>query len=153
MLNVNRWNLSYSSHHHIVIDKSFLLELPYVPTITHKVRLVLLDHYSDVIINAMAKSSASRLCCSTVCSGADQRKYQSSVPLAFMRGVPWWPEDSPHKGPITRKMFPFDDVIMYRSVLPIYFMLTPIVGWYQSNNPDEHGEWFGLIHRKQSSWY
>ena len=24
----------------------------------------------------------------------------------------WWPVDSPHKGPVTRKMFPFDDVIM-----------------------------------------
>ena len=24
-----------------------------------------------------------------------------------------WPVNSPHKGPVTRKMFPFDDVIMY----------------------------------------
>ena len=27
-------------------------------------------------------------------------------------GNPSWPVDSPHKGPATRKMFPFDDVIM-----------------------------------------
>ena len=36
------------------------------------------------------------------------RKHQSSASLALMR----WPMDSPHKGPVTRKMFPFDDVIM-----------------------------------------
>ena len=30
-----------------------------------------------------------------------------------MRGIHWWPVYSPHKWPVTRKMFPFDDVIMY----------------------------------------
>ena len=49
---------------------------------------------------------------STVCSDAEQRKYQSSASLAFVRGIRWWPVISPHKGPVTRKMFPFDDVIM-----------------------------------------
>ena len=29
--------------------------------------------------------------CSTVCSGADQRKHQSSAPLAFVRGIHRWP--------------------------------------------------------------
>ena len=50
--------------------------------------------------------------CSTVCSGADQRKHQISASLAFVRGIHRWPVNSPHKGPIKRKMFPFDDVIM-----------------------------------------
>ena len=45
-------------------------------------------------------------------SGADQRKHQSSVPLVFVRGIHPWPMNSPHKGPVMRKMFPFDDVIM-----------------------------------------
>ena len=45
---------------------------------------------------------------STVYSGADQRKRQSSVSLAFWRGI----HRGPHKWPVTRKMFPFDDVIM-----------------------------------------
>ena len=45
-------------------------------------------------------------------SGADQRKHQSSASLAFVRGIHRWPVNSPHKGPVTRKMFPFDDVIM-----------------------------------------
>ena len=45
---------------------------------------------------------------STIYSGADQRKHQSSVSLAFVRGINWWPVNYPHKGPVT----PFDDVIM-----------------------------------------
>ena len=49
---------------------------------------------------------------STVYSGADQRKHQSSASLAFVRGIHRGPVNSPHKGPVTRKMFPFDDVIM-----------------------------------------
>ena len=48
---------------------------------------------------------------STVCSGADQRKHQSSASLAIVRGIHRWPVDSFHKGSITWKMFPFDDVI------------------------------------------
>ena len=47
-----------------------------------------------------------------VYSGADQRKHQSSASLAFMRGIHRWPVNPPHKGPVTRSMFPFDDVVM-----------------------------------------
>ena len=46
----------------------------------------------------------------TVYSSAEQRKNQSSTFLAFVS-----PVNSPHKGPETRKMFPFDDVIMCNS--------------------------------------
>ena len=49
---------------------------------------------------------------STVYSGSDQRKHQSSVSLAFVRRIHRWPVNSPQKWPVTRKMFPFDDVIM-----------------------------------------
>ena len=35
-----------------------------------------------------------------------------SASLAFVRGIHRWPVNSPHKGPVTRKMFPFNDVIM-----------------------------------------
>ena len=45
-------------------------------------------------------------------SGADQRKYQSSLSLAFVRGIHRWPVNSPHKGPVMQKMFPFDDLFM-----------------------------------------
>ena len=44
--------------------------------------------------------------------GADQRKHQSTASLAFVKGIHRWPVNSPHKGPVTWKMFPFDDVIM-----------------------------------------
>ena len=49
---------------------------------------------------------------SNFCSGTDQRKHQSSASLAFLWGIHRWPANSPHKGPVTRKMFTFDDVIM-----------------------------------------
>ena len=50
--------------------------------------------------------------CSTISSGTDQRKHQSSASLAFMRGIHWWPVDSLHKGPVMQEMFPFDELIM-----------------------------------------
>ena len=49
---------------------------------------------------------------STFYSGVDQRKHQSSASLAFVRGIHRWPVNFPHKWPVTRNMFPFDDVIM-----------------------------------------
>ena len=49
---------------------------------------------------------------SIVYSGADQRKHQGSASLAFVRRIHRWPANSPHKGPVTWKMFQFDDVIM-----------------------------------------
>ena len=49
---------------------------------------------------------------STVYSGADQRKHQSSASLAFVQGIYWGLVNSPHKWPVTRKLFPFDAVIM-----------------------------------------
>ena len=53
-----------------------------------------------------------RIFYSTVYSGADQRKHQSSASLAFVWWIHRWQVNSPHKGPVTREMFPFDDVIM-----------------------------------------
>ena len=66
-------------------------------------------HHSDVIMRAMASQITA--VCSSVCSGADQRIAQSSASLALVRGIPMWPVDSP-QGTVTRKIFPFDDVIM-----------------------------------------
>ena len=47
----------------------------------------------------------------TVYSGTDQRKHQSSPSLAFVWEIHRWPMNSPQKWPVTRKMFPLDDVI------------------------------------------
>ena len=70
------------------------------------------DHYSDVIMGAMAsKITSVSLVCTTVCSGAD-KKHPKSASLAFVRGIQRWPVNSPHKGSVTRKMFPFNDVIL-----------------------------------------
>ena len=70
-------------------------------------------HYDDVMMGAIASQITSlTIVYSTVHSGADQRKHQSSASLAFVRGIHRGPVNSPHKWPVTRKMFPFDDVIM-----------------------------------------
>ena len=72
------------------------------------------SHYSDVIMGAVASQITSfTIVCSTVYSGADQRGRQSSTSLAFVWGINHnSPVNSPHKWPVTRKMIPFDDVIM-----------------------------------------
>ena len=83
--------------------------------------ILYLFHNSDVIMSPMASQITSlTIVCSTVYSVADQRKHQSSASLAFVRGIHRWPVNSPHKWPVTRKMFPFDDVIMSCAVLRIY---------------------------------
>ena len=57
-------------------------------------------------MDAMASQITSvSIICSTVCSGADQRRHQSSASLAFVRGIHLSQVDSPHKGPVTRKCF------------------------------------------------
>ena len=76
-------------------------------------------HYSDVMMDAMASQITSpTIVYSTVYSGADQRKYQSFASLPFVRGIQRWPVNSSHKGPVKRKMFPFDDVIMVYVCIP-----------------------------------
>ena len=73
---------------------------------------------SDVKMSTMASQiTGVSIVYSTVCSGAGQRKHQSSAPLAFVWGMHRWPMNAPHKGPVTRNMFPFDDVIMLKAVV------------------------------------
>ena len=83
-------------------------------------------HYSNVIMGTMASQITSlTIVYSTVYSGADQRKHQSSASLAFVRGIRRWPVNSSHKWPVTRKMLSFDDVIMGTGVwvtAPIFFL-------------------------------
>ena len=89
-------------------------------------------HYNDVIISTMASQiTGVSIVYWIVCSGADQRKHQSSVSLAFVRGIHRWQVNSPHKGPVTRKMFPFDDVIMLTIVTDSRFrrMTSDVASW------------------------
>ena len=75
--------------------------------------VTVIPHYGDVIMGAMASQITNlTIVYSAAYSGAGQRKHQSSASLAFVREIHRWPMNSPHEWPITRKMFPFDDVIM-----------------------------------------
>ena len=70
-------------------------------------------NYNDVIMSAIASQITSlTIVYSTVYSGTNQRKHQSSASLAFVMGIHRWPVNSPHKGPVARQTFPFNDVIM-----------------------------------------
>ena len=70
-------------------------------------------HYRYVIMGTIASQITSlTIAYSTVYSGSDKRKHQSSASLAFVSGIHRGPVNSPHKWPVTRKIFPFDDVIV-----------------------------------------
>ena len=76
-------------------------------------------HYSDDIMGAIASQITSLASVySAVWLGADQIKHQSPASLAFVWGIHRRPVNYPHKGPVTRKMFPFNDVIMSHILLP-----------------------------------
>ena len=95
-------------------------------------REILSYHYSDAIMSAMASQITSLTTVyGTVYSGADQRKHQSSASRAFVRGIHGGPVNSPHKWPVTRKMFPFDDVIMIeRNVIGDVTVADPTAGQF-----------------------
>ena len=77
------------------------------------VREDVIYHYCDVTMGAMASQITSlTVVYSTVYLDADQIKHQSSALLAFVQGTHRSPVNSPQKWPVTRKMFPFDDVIV-----------------------------------------
>ena len=87
-------------------------------------------HYNDVIMGAMASQITNLMIVySTVYSAADQRKHQISVSLAFMRGIQRGPVNSPRKWPVTRKIFLFDDVIMWYRDGEIQYQLM-IMLWH-----------------------
>ena len=55
------------------------------------------------------------------------KKHKSFASLAFVMGIHRWPVNSLHKEPVTRKMFPFDDVIMYNDNLKGVFLFSNFV--------------------------
>ena len=81
-------------------------------------------HYDDVIMTMLASQITSlTVVYSIVYSGVNQRKHQSSASLAFVREIHRGPMNFPHKWPVTRKMFPFDDVIMFISIFRELFIM------------------------------
>ena len=88
-------------------------------------------HHNEVIMSAMVSQITSlTVVYSTVHSGSDQRKHQSSASLAFVWGIHRWLVNSPHKGPVTWKVFPFHDVIM--------------ISW----DPICHFKWCRLVYKR-----
>ena len=84
-------------------------------------------HCIDVIMTTMVSQVTSlTFVYSTVYSDADQRKHQSSASLALCVGNSPGPVNSPLKGPVMRKMFPFDDVIMQQ---PWLCYGNPLTHW------------------------
>ena len=59
-----------------------------------------------------SQTTSLKIVYSTIYSDTDERKLQSSTSLAFVSGIQQWLVNSPQKGTVMWKMFPFDDVIM-----------------------------------------
>ena len=85
-------------------------------------------HYSNAIINAMASQiTGVSIVYSTVLQAQIRENIKVPRHWQFVREIHRWPVNAPHKRPVTRKMFPFDDVILYhQSAVPA--LLTNIFG-------------------------
>ena len=110
-------------------------------------------HYSDVTMGAMASQITSlTIVYSIVHSGVDERKHQSSASLAFVRGIHRSPVNSPHKGPVTRKMFPFDDVIMFSWDVPAASIFLNIF-FAVASSPHQPWNLTLKLVRPDGTWY
>ena len=114
--------------------------------------LRMLSHYSNAIISAMASQTTSiSIVYSTIYWGADQRKHKNSASLGFVRGIHRWPLNSPHKGPVTRKMFSFDVVIMTKKwrhrdfqIMTPYRVIDTERYWFRL--------WLAVVRRQAITW-
>ena len=124
-IHIHTYNHTSQSQSHIYMCVYVLLRLRYVYAFAQTSNFLRI-HYSDVIMGVTASQITHvSIVYSTVCSNADQRKHQTSASLAFGR-IHRWPVNSPHNGPVTRKMFPFDDVIMFCVLFQWTFHDNPI---------------------------
>ena len=53
-----------------------------------------------------------------------RRRWKKTSKLHVTGGIHRWPVNSPHKWPVTRKMLPFDDVIMFCYTNRVIFITT-----------------------------
>ena len=114
-------------------------------------------HYNGVIIRAMASQiTGVSIVCWTVGSNLNPRKHQFSPSLSYVRGIHRSLVNSPHKRPVTRKMFPFDDVIINVSgdgsthMLPTHKVIawpTDITAPHQQEN-----YWLSIIFSRLILW-
>ena len=89
-----------------------------------------LQHLDSIMSTVASQIISLTIVYSTVYSDADQNNYQSPASLAFVRGIHRGPVNSPHKWPVTRKMFPFHDVIM-SIYIHVHFGRTLKLIWKQ----------------------
>ena len=90
--------------HHFMYNTKFMIRQVHYCT----------SHCNDFRIGAMASQiTGVSIVWSTVCSGAEQQQQQQKI-----KAPRHWGEsmDSNNKGPVTRRMLPFDDVIMVITV-------------------------------------
>ena len=117
---INCWipdhNKTRQRQKHYIIGKYWLISTSSSEIQTcleNETNVISTHHYDDVIMTMLASQITSlTVVYSIVYSGVNQRKHQSSASLAFVREIHRGPVNFPHKWPVTRKMFPFDDVIM-----------------------------------------
>ena len=87
-----------------------------------------ITHHNNVIMSAtVSQITDVSIVYSTVCLVTDQRKHQSSASLAFVRGIRRCPVNFPHKGPVTRKMFPFEPLPVILNCVLIFVLLSTII--------------------------
>ena len=78
--------------------------------------------YSDVIISVMASLiTGVSLFTQPFVQAQMKKKHQSPASLVFVRAIQRWPVNYPHKGPATRKMFPFDEEHVFEWITTRYF--------------------------------
>ena len=83
-INVKSWNMKRSM---TLPDQCSGIRLPVV-SVNYRHTGCLVDHYNDVIMGAIASQITSlTIVYSTVYSGTDESKHQSSASLAFVRGI------------------------------------------------------------------
>ena len=88
------------------------------PSITHrdlkKMSAIFTAHYSEIMLGAMVfQITGVSIVCSTVCSGEDKKHTSKLRVTDLCEGNPPMTGGFRHKRPVTRKMFPFDDVILW----------------------------------------
>ena len=85
------------------------LSLPHITEmyVLNRNDAILMKHYSDIIMSTIASQITSR----TI---AYPTIFQAQIieNIKALCHWPRWPVNTPHKGPVTWIMFPFDDVIM-----------------------------------------
>ena len=103
------------------------------------------EHYSGIIISVMASQNTSvSIVCSNVCSGADQRKRQSSAPLVFVKGIHRWPVDW-SASPLFKLYSPAirnsRNIINWKHCKHRLFHLSILKEFYKSSNSCSKSSW------------